>query len=152
MINIEKLKTIEEAKKCNELLTKLVYSEKQYNININEQYIVNNWFENIYNKKNNVIFIAKDKEKIIGYIYCKISSIENGPTIKLEALIDGIYVEEEYRRRGIATDLITKVKEWAKENNVKYIYLNVLEQNKNAIDIYYKENFKDFEKKLRLEL
>lgn len=151
-MKIEIVKSLEEAKKCDELLTKLVQSEKEYNNNINENYIVKNWFEKLYNEKNNVLYVAKVENKIVGYIYCKIDSIENGPTIKLEALIDGLYVDKNYRKQGIATELMNNVKEWAKEKGVKYLFLNVLEENKNAMSLYYKNNFKNFERKLKLEL
>ena len=151
-MQIEKVVTIKDAKKCDELLTKLIQSEKKYNSNINEKYVVKNCFEKIYNEKNNVIYVAKIENEIVGYIYCKIDSIEYGPTIEQEALIDGLYVDENYRKQGIATALINSVKEWAKENEIKYLFINVLEKNKNALSLYYKNNFKDFEKKLKLDL
>lgn len=151
-MQIEKVKSLEDAKKCDELLTNLIHSEKEYNSNINESYIVKNWFEKVYNEKNNVIYVAKIENKIVGYIYCKIDSVENGPTLELEALIDGLYVDKNYRKQGIATALMNTVKEWAKENGVKYLFLNVLEENKNAISLYYKNNFKNFERKLKLDL
>ena len=144
-MQIEKVVTIKDAKKCDELLTKLIQSEKKYNSNINEKYIVKDYFEKIYNEKNNVIYVAKIENEIVGYIYCKIDSIKNGPTIELEALIDGLYVDENYRKQGIATALMNSVKEWSKENEVKYLFLNVLEKNKNAMNLYYKNNFKNFE-------
>lgn len=149
---IEKVENLKDAKTCDELLTKLVQSERIYNENINDKYVVNNWFEKIYNKNNNIIYVAKDNNKIVGYIYCKITSIENGPTIQLEALIDGIYVLEDYRNQGIATALINKIKEWAKQKNIKYLLLNVLEENENAIRLYYKEGFLDFQKELRIKI
>ena len=149
---IEKVENLKDAKTCDELLTILVQSERIYNENINDKYVVNNWFEKIYNKNNNIIYVAKDNNKIVGYIYCKITSIENGPTIQLEALIDGIYVLEDYRNQGIATALINKIKEWAKQKNIKYLLLNVLEENENAIRLYYKEGFLDFLKELRIKI
>lgn len=151
-MKIEKVETIDDAKVCDKLLTKLVHSEKRYNDNINEKYIVKNWFEKMYKEKNNVIYVAKIENRIIGYIYCKIDSIENGPTINLEAIIDGLYVEENYRHMGIATALMDSVKIWAKDNKVKLLFLNVLDGNKNAMNLYYKNGFEDFERKLKLEL
>lgn len=151
-MEIEKVTTIEDAKKCNELLTKLIKSEKKYNNNINEKYEVTEWFEKVYNEKYNTIYVAKIENKIVGYIYCKINSIDNGPTLKREGLIDGLYVEEEYRKQGIATKLMEAAKEWAKKMEIKYVFLNVLEENKNAMNLYLKNEFKNFERKLKLEL
>ena len=63
-IVIEKINNKDDAVKCNKLLEKLIQSERQFNENINSEYKVNNWFENFYSEDNNVIFIARDYEKI----------------------------------------------------------------------------------------
>lgn len=149
---IVKVDNLEEARKCNELLTLLIENEAKYNENINKNYIVNNWFENLYNMENNVLYVAKENEEIVGYIYCKINTGENGLTNNLEALIDGLYVLEEYRKKGIATALINKAKQWCRNKNVKYIMINVLEDNKTALNLYSKLNFNDYEKTLRFNI
>lgn len=149
---IVKVENLEDAKKCNQLLTLLIQNEGKYNENINLNYEVNNWFENLYNKNNNVLYVAKEDEQIVGYVYCKINSLENGPTNELEALIDGLYVIEKYRNKGIATTLINKAKQWCKDNNVKYIMINVLENNKKALKLYNKQNFENYEKTLRFSI
>ena len=58
MINIEKVNCIEDAKICDELLTKLIQSERKFNKNIKYNNIVKDFFEKIYNNDNNVIFCA----------------------------------------------------------------------------------------------
>jgi len=151
-MKFERVDNIEDAKVCDELLTKLICSERMYNENIREEYVVTEWFEKMYKQKNNAIFVAKFEGKIVGYIYCKINSVENGPTIKHEALIDGLYVDAKYRKQGIATTLIEMAKEWAKKMEAKYLFLNVLDKNESAIKLYYKNNFEDFERKLRMKL
>ena len=149
---IVKVDNLNDARKCNELLTLLIENEAKYNENINKNYIVNNWFENLYNMENNVLYVAKENEEIVGYIYCKIITGENGLTNNLEALIDGLYVLEEYRKKGIATALINKAKQWCRNKNVKYIMINVLEDNKTALNLYSKLNFNDYEKTLRFNI
>lgn len=149
---IVKVENLEDAKKCNHLLTLLIRNEGKYNENINLNYEVNNWFENLYYKNNNVLYVAKEDEQVVGYVYCKINSFDNGPTNELEALIDGLYVIEKYRNKGIATTLINKAKQWCKDNNVKYIMINVLENNKKALKLYNKQNFENYEKILRFSI
>lgn len=150
MINIEKVNCIEDAKICDELLTKLIQSERKFNKNIKSNYIVKDFFEKIYNNDNNVIFCAKIDKVIVGYIYCRFDSDCNGPMLHQEALIDGLYVKNEYRRRGIANNLIAYVKKWVKDKKIKNLYINVLEENMEAMNLYYKNGFKNFEKKLKL--
>ena len=51
-------------------------------------------------------------------------------------LLDEIYLEEEYRNKGIGTDIITNI---IKENNI--IYLWVYKMNKKAISLYKRLGF-----------
>lgn len=147
-----RVNNVMDAKFCDQLLSKLIQSERQFNRNIRENYVVSGWFEKVFNEENNVIFVAKFDGVIVGYVYCKIISSDNGPTVEHEALIDGLFVEENFRKQGIASALLKKAKEWARTMNVKYLFLNVLDKNKDAMRLYYKNDFEDFEKKLRLEL
>jgi len=148
-MNIEQVNNKDDALECNEFLEKLIQSEKSYNENIKPEYRVKNWFEKIFNEENNAIFVAKENEKIIGYIYIQIISTDDGPMINKEALLDGLYVEPEYRGKGVAKDLISKAEIWAKNNNVKYLYINVLEENAAALNLYKKLNYNNFELKLK---
>ena len=149
---IECVNNIDDALRCNELLEKLIRSESKYNYNIRQNYKVKNWFENFYNEKSNAIFVAKENEVIIGYVYIQIISTESGPMVDKEALIDGLYINSEYRGKGIAKKLMNTAEEWAKTNGVKFLYVNVLEENSVANELYKKLNFDNFELKLRKEL
>ena len=149
---IKKVETKEEAIRCNQLLTKLINDEKKYNQNINSDFVVSNWFENIYNDKNKAIFISIEEQKIVGYIYVKISNSGDETTQNKEGLIDGLYIEKEYRNRGIATALVEEAKVWAKEQNIKFLYLEVINQNTDAINLYMKQGFSEFSKRLVSEI
>ena len=150
---IKKVDNIEEAIECNKLLTKLVKSESKYDTNLKSDYAVTNYFENIYNNNNSSLFIAKDDNNIaLGYAFCKITTSDNGPFLHHVALIDGLYVNEEHRHKGIATKLIEECKIWAKQAGAGIIELNVSSGNINAINLYEKIGFKDFEKKMRVSL
>lgn len=151
-IKIEKVNSKIDALECNKLLEKLIQSERQFNNNINQEFKVNNWFENYYNENNNAIFVAKENEKIIGYVYVQITSVDDGPMKNKEALIDGLYIVDNYREQGISKTLMSTAEKWAKENDVKYLYVNVLEDNIKAVNLYKKLNFNNFEMKLKKEL
>lgn len=137
---IKEVDNIEEAIKCDKLLTKLIIDEKKYNSNISDDVNINNFYPNIYNKDNNKLFIAIDDNNIIGYIYIKLISTDGIDNNK-ELLIDALYIEEDYRNKGIATSLINKVKEYSINNNIKYISINVLDKNIKAKNLYNKLGF-----------
>ena len=146
---IEKVKTKEEAIICDELLTKLILDEKKYNKNINVISIID-YYPNLYLKDNNTLFIAKQDNKIVGYIFIK--ELNDPTNILKEAIIDALYVEEEYRNNGIAKSLIEKAKNYCSNNNIKYISLNVMYQNEIAKKLYYNLGFKKFSLNLKSEV
>ena len=149
---IKKVNSVEEANYCDYLLSLLIQDEMKYNENIKDNYVVKNWYNNLYYKSNNALFISIDNKKIVGYIYVKITTSDNSPEKECEALIDGLYVTFEYRRRGIATSLINEAKRWCLEHCVKYLKLNVLSKNTSAVMLYQKENFNEFSETLIYKL
>lgn len=150
---VEIVKTKTEAIECDKLLTKLIISESKFDSNLKKDYIVKNYFENKYSNKDNILIVAKtDENIIIGYAYCKITTSEDGPNINHIALLDGLYVDEEYRNQGVATQLIQKAKEWSKEIGAKIFEIDVATSNTNAFELYSKLGFREVEKKMRVEL
>lgn len=149
---IKEVDNEKEASLCNLLLEKLIKDEKKYNDNINDEININNYYENIYKKDNNKIFIASINEEIIGYTYVKINDPKlNGEKYK-EAFIDALYVKEEHRNKGIATSLINKAKEYAIKKDAKKISINVISNNETALKLYYKLGFYNFSFRLKQNL
>ena len=149
---IKEVETKDELKKCNEFLNKLIKYEKRYDDNINDKMIIDNYYENIYYKNDNKLFITVDNNNILGYIFIKISNPTKEAQIYKEAFIDALYVDEEYRNKGVATKLIDKAKEYSKEIGAKKISINVICDNEIACKLYYKLGFKDFSFKLKQNL
>lgn len=149
---IKRVDNIEEARKCNDLLSLLINDEKKYNENIKDDVVISNWYEKLYDMDDNILFIAKDNDKIIGYIYLKLLSANDNLSIYNETKCDALYVLEDYRKLGVATKLLNEGIKWSKSNNAKYINLNVLSENKNALDLYIKNGFSEISKQLRFEI
>ena len=149
-MTIKEVETKEELKKCDEFLNKLILDEKKYNDNINTDNKIENYYEKVLND-NNKLFIAVDND-IAGYIFIKITDPIKNSEIYKEAMIDALYVEEEYRNKGIATSLIEKAKEYAKSMDAKKISISVISINENALKLYRKVGFKDFSYRLKQEL
>jgi len=141
---IKKVSCKEEALECNRLLTMLIKYEKEFDPDTNENFVVTDWFENIYYKDDYAIYIALEDNKIVGYTYIKIRELDFTSIKREEAIIDGLYVLEEYRNKKIATNLINEAKKWCKDKNVDTISLNVLADNAIARKLYYKLGFNDF--------
>jgi diamine N-acetyltransferase len=88
--------------------------------------------------KTGKIFIAEDDRKIIAYCIVNLKEIKNHQVFldMVNIEIEDIYVDEQYRKKGVGNKLFTEVKKYAKEEGVKFIELSVWGFNKNAINFY----------------
>lgn len=58
--------------------------------------------------------------------------------------IDEFCVDEEFRRQGVATQLIAFIKDYTKENGFKRLELNMWEFNQGALEFYEAVGFKTY--------
>lgn len=133
---------------CDELLTKLIQDERQYDDSIDENFIVKDYFKNIIKKENDILLCYEENDNVIGYIYLKAINNNN----KKGYLIDGLYVEETYRNRGIATKLINEAIKVIKDTDSKFIDINVLANNLTAYKLYKSLGFNETKINLRKDL
>lgn len=80
-------------------------------------------------------YIAESGDRIAGYV-----GLYN---VADEGDITNIAVLPQYRRKGIASRLISEVIRFSEELGIRAINLEVRESNKNAISLYTKNGFKN---------
>lgn len=80
-------------------------------------------------------FLAKEGEKVIGYVGMKM--------VLDEADITNVAVLPSQRKKGIAGKLLTQLLEEAKKQNLHSIYLEVRASNEAAITLYEHAGFKE---------
>ena len=100
-MNIEILKatTKEMALEANKFLTKLIRDEKKYDNNINENCIINSYYENVYMKNDKCLLLAKINKKYVGYLYGFIINTGNATAEDVIELIE--YTKEQvYNKFG----------------------------------------------------
>ena len=139
---IKQVTNVVDADRCDELLTKLIQDERQYNDTIDENYIVTNHFSKMLNDENIIILAYYINEIIVGYILIRRTSNNT-------CLLDGLYVEKEYRKKGIGNSLLKDAISRIKNMNVKYVDINVMYNNIIAKHIYEKLGFVGYEIKMR---
>ena len=66
--------------------------------------------------------------------------------------IDELCVDREYRRKGIATQLIDFIKDYARSEGFDRVELNMWEFNNDALDFYESVGFSTFRRYLELKL
>lgn len=133
------------AEKCDELLTKLIEDERKYNNKINEIFIVVDYFKNVINDDNNILLCYKMDENVVGYIFFKYINNIDG----VGYLIDGLFVEEAYRNKGIAKSLISEGLKRIDSIKKDFIDIKVMANNKIAMKLYESFGFEIFSIKLR---
>ena len=141
-----------DIKEINNLLTDLIQDERQYDENINKNYVVKDYYEQFFEKQDYCIIVAKEENNnILGYGFGFIVDCNSVYDRKF-AQLDALYVKPEYRKMGIAKRIIKHFTEWAKENKVLYIELKVCNSNSKAIELYEKEGFETDKKILKKKL
>ena len=124
---IIKVNSIDDCKICDNFLTLLIQDERKYDTTIDENFVVKDYFINMINNQN-ILLLYKNENNPIGYIFAK--KIDN------KYLIDGLYVDINFRNKGIATKLIKVIiKEIYSLGDYK-IFINVLKKNKVAVNLY----------------
>lgn len=139
---IKQVTNVVDADRCDELLTKLIQDERQYNDTIDDNYIVTNHFNKMLDDENIIILAYYINKTIVGYILIRRTSNNT-------CLLDGLYVEKEYRNKGIGKSLLTEAISRIKSMNVKYVDINVMYNNIIAKHIYEKLGFVGYEIKMR---
>jgi ribosomal protein S18 acetylase RimI-like enzyme len=81
-----------------------------------------------------MFFSACIEDQIIGVV---LGTLERSYLGILDLIVDPIY-----RQQGIATSLLQKVVEWAEKQGGKYLYLQVVAENSEAVTLYRKLNMK----------
>lgn len=129
---IIEVSNLEDCKTCDKFLTLLIQDERKYDNTIDENFVVKDYFINMINSQN-ILLLYKNEIINAGYIFAK--KIENG------YLIDGLYVNINFRGNGIAKKLINEaIKKIYLLGDYK-IFINVLKENKTAVNLYKNMGF-----------
>ncbi|MFX0057370.1 MAG: GNAT family N-acetyltransferase [Candidatus Hodarchaeota archaeon] len=109
------------------------------------------FIRDLFNSNEAKIFIAKEEDKILGFILAKIDTY---PPIYLYDKYGAIYdliVKSTYRRRGIGSKLLNTSIEWFYSKGLDRIELNIVSKNEKANDFYIKNGFQEYKRVLYLE-
>ncbi|MBT3582482.1 GNAT family N-acetyltransferase [Candidatus Woesearchaeota archaeon] len=110
------------------------------------------YFKDCITKDDCFAIVAIDSDKIIGYLAGSISKPEFYRAVSKLAEMDNMIVLPEYRNKGIGTKLINEFIKWCKKKKVERATVTASYQNKLAINFYKKNNFKEYDTVLELEL
>ncbi|MBO6620736.1 MAG: GNAT family N-acetyltransferase [Balneola sp.] len=96
----------------------------------------------ILEKENQTAFLVNEKGEYIAFAYLSLrNDFVEGATSYPIAYLEGIYVEESFRKTGIASKLIQRAEQWAKENGSSQLASDVEINNEQSIRFHNKSGF-----------
>lgn len=92
-----------------------------------------------FNNNDSVVLAANDNGRVIGFtqLYPSFSSV----SMKRVWILNDLYVEESYRRRGIAKLLMSAAEEYAKKSGAVRVILATQTSNVTAQKLYEARNY-----------
>lgn len=84
------------------------------------------------------IFVAVEEDRVLGYAFCIHRDYDGtgASTCRREIYVDDVCVDENARGQGIATKLLNRVFDYAKEEACRFVTLNVWNGNDTAQRFY----------------
>ncbi len=90
------------------------------------------------------IGIAKNNNTLVGFIWCEIDKKPPCFVDRLYGVITDIAVTKEYRRKGIAQELLKQGIEWFESKEIKHIETRILQSNPLASKFWHSSGFEPF--------
>ncbi|MBU1046857.1 GNAT family N-acetyltransferase [Patescibacteria group bacterium] len=115
------------------------------------EFFTKNDFEKMIKDQNCNFLIAKEDEKVLGYIIAYKKEISETSILKPRKyiFINDLAVKDNYKRQGVGSLLMEKIEEWAREIKINEIELNVWFFNKEAFSFYEERGYKVFTQEMR---
>jgi ribosomal protein S18 acetylase RimI-like enzyme len=133
----KKLETKEEIIKAKELIIEYIkWLNQDLSLQNIDDELMN--FPQKYKEPDGAFIIAKDNDNIVGCVGIK----------KLDESVcemKRLFVNDKYKGKGIGKKLVKIIIKEAKSKNYKKMRLDTLRTMKNALKIYYKNNFYEIE-------
>ncbi|NVM17277.1 MAG: GNAT family N-acetyltransferase [Candidatus Lokiarchaeota archaeon] len=118
----------------NEIYIHLLDCDKFFIPKLSEKVNISEYSEKIFNKAIN--FEAWDNERLIGLVSMYINEEDTS-----FGYITNVSIINEYKNRGIASNLLKKCIKYSKDINLNWISLKVDTKNVSAVNLYNKFNF-----------
>ncbi len=100
--------------------------------------------ETILNSDSQIMLVAEDDEKVIGFAHVVLSKAKAFSCLKPQSNIylQDLVVTSSYRSKGIGTKLLEAAKAYGRENKVDFFRTQVFPMNKAGLRFYERNGFK----------
>jgi len=87
------------------------------------------WFEEVISSPKQQLLIAEINNQIAGYIVIRLRKRPEEFVSRVWGFIEDLYVDSNYRTRGVGKELVKESLKWFKEKKITYIDLEVAKKN-----------------------
>ena len=94
------------------------------------------------------VFVAVENKKIVGMIIGKRYNAISISKYKRKGYMSNLYIDKNYRKKGIGKKLLLHTLKWLKKQGVKHVSLEIHTNNSAAQNLSHKIGFKDYTIKL----
>ena len=94
------------------------------------------------------VFVAVENKKIVGMIIGKRYNAISISKYKRKGYMSNLYIDKNYRKKGIGKKLLLHTLKWLKKQGVKHVSLEIHANNSAAQNLSRKIGFKDYTIKL----
>lgn len=101
-------------------------------------------FARLVDQEDEICYLLYEEERAIGFVHAStrydyVEGTEKSPV----AYVEGIYIEEAYRRKGNSGKLIKAVEKWAKERGYSELASDCELDNQESIDFHLASCFEE---------
>ena len=149
-LQIVKAVTKQDCLVCNKFLIKLMQFESKIDSSIFDKTSTEEVYEKVLQQNN--VFVAYAKyDTPVGYISGYLKNLKGQGVTTNRVFVDSLYVDENFRGRGIGKKLLQEFENWAIERfgDDYEIELLCLSNNKQALDFYNSLGYFEVKKTLR---
>ena len=140
------IRTLQSEDDLNDLITLSKDFFEEYEVHHEEFFDIDNlqegdivdFFTHSIEAENGATFVAIEEGRMVGYITVSVRPQPGFYKIKQVGAISGLMVHKDWRRRGIASQLIARTVEFFAEKNVGYYTVYTAWVNQPAIRCYEK--------------
>ena len=101
-------------------------------------------FTNLLSKGDTQFFLKYDRDIPIGFAQCQLRyDYVEGTETSPVGYLEGIFIKEEYRRRGYAKELLSECEKWAKEKGCKEFASDCEIDNDNSFNFHMALGFNE---------
>lgn len=149
---------IEDLDRISELVSNLVRKEyDEFDKTIDPNHVsgqrAQDYFkQRIEDDSKGVLLVAEVEEQIVGYFIGGLGIVEDYRLLDRIAEGESMFILDQYRGLGIGTEFVRLFEDWCRSKDIKRVRIVASAGNTEAIKLYHRLGYKDYDVKLEKDL